>query len=530
MKKMPLTSPVERKRNDQLSPTREFLASRAAIITFVVLAIWLALVVFTTSRHEFWRDEVRALTLARTAESPLDLYHLIRDDGHPVLWYVLLFLGASIMDTPLVLPITSVLIAFAAVAVFMWFAPFPLWFRCVFIFSALPAFEYSVMARNYGISMLLFFVAAVLYRTRTTHPFRLALVLALLANTNVHSAMLTCLVAAAWAWDIVTDQKKGLIPVEFSRYLPLAVVGAGVLLCLVFAMPSENTILTPARADSIGDIGAALRGAVLRPDLTFSELVPSWLRPKLAVLLLYGAILGLVSRPNLFLAALAAQMVFGVFFRVVYPGWYRHQGLYLVLLGFLYWVSVETARTRTASGSRGLVFRGGLYGAVLVLVLTQLSRTPHLVWADLNGTRSSSKAFGQFLHESPQFRNAVIVPEPDFTMEALPYYAGNPIYFPREGRFGTTVSWTSTSKAHLTLGELLRAARDVRDQSANPVLIVLAPVNLDGGAGEQKYMYGKVFSWTAAAAEEFRNATALLGEFDASEGDEDYRVFVLTGR
>ena len=50
MKKMTVTS-VER--NDQLSPTREVPPSRSAIVTFVVLAIWLALVVFTTTRHEY---------------------------------------------------------------------------------------------------------------------------------------------------------------------------------------------------------------------------------------------------------------------------------------------------------------------------------------------------------------------------------------------------------------------------------------------------------------------------------------------
>jgi len=175
------------------------------------------------------------------------------------------------------------------------------------------------------------------------------------------------------------------------------------------------------------------------------------------------------------------------------------------------------------------MFQGGLYGAVLVLVLTQLSRTPQLLRADILGARSASKAFGEFLNHSTQFQNAVIVPEPDYNVESLPYYADNQVYLPREGRFGKTVSWTSASKAHLTLGELLEAARDVRSRTGSPVLIVLEPLNLDSGAGEQKYMYGKVFSWTAAEAEEFRNATTLLREFDASEGDEDYRVFLLAG-
>jgi hypothetical protein len=78
---------------------------------------------------------------------------LTQHKGHPILWYLLLYIGKTIVDTPLILPVTSIVIAFGAVAVFMFFAPFPLWIRCLFIFSALPVYEYSVMARNYGISM-----------------------------------------------------------------------------------------------------------------------------------------------------------------------------------------------------------------------------------------------------------------------------------------------------------------------------------------------------------------------------------------
>jgi hypothetical protein len=512
---------------DQLSRIGESWRSRRSITTVILLSIWLGLVVFTASRHEFWRDEVRALSLARAANSPLDLYALVQHDGHPLLWYLVLFLGTSIVDTRLVLPIASIVIAFAAVGLFMRFAPFPLWFRTVFIFSAVPLFEYSVMARNYGISMLLLFVSAILYRTHATQPYRLAFALGLLANTNVHSAMFACLVAAAWAWDIAAGQKAALISRGFRSYLPLGVVAAGVLLCLLSTIPPEDTILTAVRDSAgAGSIRPVLRTAVLRPDLTFPDLIPSWVRPKPAILLLYGAIAGLFMRPNLLLTALAAQTALGVFFQGVYPGRYRHQALYLVLLVFLYWLHNESAGKRAWSGLRRVLFHGGLYGAVLALMLFDLERAPRKVWADITGTMSASAALGAFLRESPQFHDAVIVPEPDNRMESLPYYAGNPIYLPREARFGTTVSWTSAAKVHLTLGELLGDAREVRRDTGRPVLIVLAPLAIDGSDGSQRFHYGKVFSWTAAEAAEFHGATRFLRQFD-SRGDEDYRVFVL---
>jgi hypothetical protein len=108
----------------QARSKESFTSTKSAILGVAILAIWLTVVVFTTTKHEFWQDEVRALSLARAAISPLDLYGLTQYDGHPVLWYLLLYIGKSIVDTPLVLPVTSILIAFAAVAVFMFFRRF----------------------------------------------------------------------------------------------------------------------------------------------------------------------------------------------------------------------------------------------------------------------------------------------------------------------------------------------------------------------------------------------------------------------
>ena len=135
---------------------RRLLPSRRAyvIVTAILLGLWLAVVIFTALRHEYWRDEVRAWSLAREATSPLDLFHRIRYEGHPILWYLLLYVGKSIVDTPLVLPITSIVIASAAVTIFMLRSPFPLWMKASFLFSALPLYVYSVKARNYAYQVL----------------------------------------------------------------------------------------------------------------------------------------------------------------------------------------------------------------------------------------------------------------------------------------------------------------------------------------------------------------------------------------
>ncbi len=216
-----------------------------------MLAVWLAVVIFTSTRHEYWRDEVRVLSLARAAHSPLDLLHVIRYEGHPALWYLIVYLGDSMLHSPLVLPIASITIAFAAVTLFLFRSPFPLWLKALFVFGGFPLYEYSVKVRNYGISMLLFFVAASLYRHRSRHWLPLAVALALLANTNVHSMSLACLLMAVWMWDERRDRRL---------VLAAGIVGLGILLCVLVVTPPHDTVLTRFYSRTPQDLGSAFAG------------------------------------------------------------------------------------------------------------------------------------------------------------------------------------------------------------------------------------------------------------------------------
>lgn len=515
-----------------LSITREkvsIVSTKSVIVAVTILGIWLTIVIFTETRHEFWRDEVRALSLARAATSPLDLFELTRYDGHPILWFLLLFIGKSIVDTQLILPIISISVAFAAVIIFLFFSPFPFWIRCLFIFNALSFYEYSVIARNYGISMLLMFAVAMIYRNRGQYPLLLASVLALLANTNVHSAILVCLITALWVCDTIIEQRTASVRVwSLSLYLSFAIVFASVLLCVVSSMPKENAILTSVYDFSVRDLWSSFVDAVLRPGQTFSALMPKVL-PLLVSLLLYLAVLGLIHRPNLALTALGSLIAFGLFFRLGYGGSYRHQGLFLVFLLVLYWIYIESLKNDKAiKRIKYLLFNTGLYVAMLLLILWNVHKTTVAVWGDINLEISSSKAFGEFLNTSKFYKNAIIVPEPDYLLESLPYYAKNRIYLPRENRFGTTVSWTTEANYRLSLGELLSLAIDLKSRFDQPVLIVLGHWDIYKYEHRKKnFSYNKIFTWNKDEFTEFNRLTILVAKFMSAYSDENYLVYAI---
>jgi hypothetical protein len=490
-----------------------------------VLCAWLALVIFTTAHHEYWRDEVRAFSLARQAATPFDLYGLLQNEGHPIVWYLLLFIGKSIVNTPLVLPIISIFVALSAVCFFMFFAPLPFWFRCLFL-TTFPLFEYSVMARNYGIGMLFLFVCAALYRHREKRPWAFALSLALLANTHALCAILAILIVGLWFYEEIRTQSPHPLRTRLARMAgPFALVAAGVLLCALFVIPNGSTVATSVYQMGPGDIFRAFIDALFQPWNTFHYLMlfPS---PWFVSTLLLMAILGLLSKPSLMVAAFIGEIAFGVFFRVVYPGFYRQEGLYFIFLLFLYWIYFDSPPNALPTRVGRWITRFGFYGAMGILLLFNSVRGTAAVVEDIQQARSSSKAFGEFLATSVMYHDAIILPEPSAFMESLPMYASNTIYLPRQHRFGNVVSNTTQSDHRLTLGELLALAEILHVQYNKPILIVIGFEDFSRLSSDSiQYVFNNEFTWTDAEYTAFQKSTTWVANYHAQAGDENYSVY-----
>ena len=116
--------------------------------------------------HVFWRDEVRALNIAKAAENLLQLPKLLENEGHPFLWYFILKITYAFTHSNYVLPVLAALFATINVFFLLFKSPFHWSLVAIFIFGQYGLYEYGIIARNYGITLTLFFSFAILYRQK----------------------------------------------------------------------------------------------------------------------------------------------------------------------------------------------------------------------------------------------------------------------------------------------------------------------------------------------------------------------------
>jgi hypothetical protein len=130
-------------------------------IRFLLFGLWLAAAAALAWRHVIWRDEARALSIAIQGEDWIAMLRGLHGDGHPALWYLLLRAVHGIAGRPEVLPLLAFAIAVAAAWLIVWRSPFPLALIPLILASHFFIYEFSAMARNYGIGMLILFALAI---------------------------------------------------------------------------------------------------------------------------------------------------------------------------------------------------------------------------------------------------------------------------------------------------------------------------------------------------------------------------------
>jgi len=522
-------------------------AAHRRLIALAMFVVWLGVVSFLAWTHLVWRDEVKALSIALQGDSVFSMLKELHWEGHPAVWYLLLRAAHTLVPRPEVLLLVSIVVAAVAVLILVLRAPFSLPLLALILVARFSMYEYSVMARNYGISMLLLFLFAAFYERHRDKDCLLGVLLFLLANCNVHSALLAGGLLLFWFVDILCGEAANKLQNIRMFLYNAALAAIGVVTCFITVFPAlcDSSEIDPANIT----FKTLIKGIFL-PSLQLdswglpgadrlAKQMPLLGKPLTLVksLILFGSTLGLIRRTGAFVAALTTLVGLSLFFVVLSPGSYRHQALWLVFLICMYWLAVSgDAHKGACFADRLKPFVGrlstagtALFVSVLLLQLRySAEKIFGIVIAPVEALDNRSNNMRSILAGHPDLKQAVIVADPDFLLETMPYYVSNSTYLMREQRYGNVVHFTRKAQLELSLGDVLTNARRLRQATGKPVVILLSH-EIDPSLPAQVYKegYNWTFTITPEQARAFQLSTRLLKYRAPAETDEEYYAYVM---
>jgi hypothetical protein len=204
-------------------------------LQWAAFLLYLLVAGFTMANHEMWADELHSWNIARGSESFADIFRNSRYEGHPPLWYFILWTIAQFTHNLVAVQVVHLLIAAVPVLLVLFYSKMPVATKLLIPFGYFFLFEYAILSRNYAIGILLACVICVIMRRNFRYKTALYYtLLLLLANTHLLGTLLAGSLHVYYLlWQM--QQKK-----------TMAVIAGHVLLGILVALPAVYFILPPA--------------------------------------------------------------------------------------------------------------------------------------------------------------------------------------------------------------------------------------------------------------------------------------------
>ncbi len=407
-----------------------------------VITVYAALTLFTVLRHEPWLDEAQSWLLVRDASLPR-LLSLMNYEGSPALWHLILLPFAKAGLPYICQALVHWLIATAAVTVFMFRAPLARSTKVLLVFSYYMAYEYSVVARCYGLGVLLMFLIAGAHEQRFRRPVRYGLLVLLLSNANVFSLFTASGLVLRYAYEVLWV-RRGAPEARLAR-AGLSLMVLGVVVAVLQLVPAADNIHGPL-VDHVRpmEIARAFRGAFFATsgDKKSYELV--------SAVILGVALMSILRRPGALFVVLWSYLGMCYVFVFRYDTLARHHGLLLMILMFGFWIAHHEPdrywfglRTRLEKLYERVDFSGLAHAMIRFSLFIGVAYTLKMHYEDIRYPFSHSKAVARFLREQGLDQRTFITHHSCGPSAVFPYLPHVKCWYAGIQEYGTYSIWNT---------------------------------------------------------------------------------------
>jgi hypothetical protein len=419
-------------------------------------------------RHEMWQDELQAWMTARDSFSLTELSAAVKYQGHPLLWYLLLYPLTRLTHNPLAMQIVHVFIAGAMVWVFARFSPFTRLQKALFIFGFFPLYEYTVISRGYGLGILFLFLFCAFYKERLKKYVLLSLLIFLLAQTSATGLVVAIALQAVLVFEIIVDRQFRQQVSKTGLVFMLTVFFAGVTVCLWQCIPPADSGIatqwyTQLDYFRLERIASQIYLSYFASPYYWSPAVPLWayeggllLKACLAGAIFLYCCLLFLRQPKVLFLYLCGTLGLSAFFYLKYEGYSWHHGHLYILLFVCFWLSAYYPDTSSlaAKSDKLSAFCKKYQGFFIsVLLISQLVQGARVYLQDCFHNFSSAKQAAQFIKKQG-LEKMPIIGEPDYMASPVCGYLDKKIYYLRGKRFGSYIRWDRRRLAAYDLNKL----------------------------------------------------------------------------
>jgi hypothetical protein len=489
----------------------------------LILLSYLLLIAFSIWHHEMWRDEIQAWDIVLNSDSVLELFQNIRYEGHPLLWFLLLWPFTFITDSPYAIQFAHFFLTAFAAYLIVFRSPLQDYEKVFLLFSYFMFYEYSVISRNYMIGVVLMLTIAILWKDLTKNIGWISLLIFLLFQTSAMMALMS--VAILFALLIEFWLKKEIWKPRFI--IPFLFAASGFLLFIFTTLPPADSSYASSwnfKMDMdwiVRDLILLGDGLVVRPTtirfLRTSDVITNTYIDAMAGLLFALAIL-VAFRKDL-VAFLFLLCSFGILFTFFYlkdVAGARHVGHFTLALVFAIWISYQ--KSPLGNGKR-IIFALILFLKLPLGLVAQFK--------DWKGPYSHAENVAHYI-ETRMPENVQIAGGYNYLATPVAGFLEKDILFLNDGRIASYVIWRSKywneGVKNMPEFEVLRKFASTVDVTKSNVLIT--KYNRENEPGLIMLSEGQ--SRRIEIAGKSYRISCIKAFTDAITWDENYYLFQLS--
>jgi hypothetical protein len=416
----------------------------SSVKTFwIIFLVYVAAISVLSFFHEYWRDELQPYMLVRGSNSIRELLNNSRYEGHPSLWFIMLF-GLKIFGSGMLpMKVLHLLIASLTAWIILRYGPFKTLQKILLLSGYFFFYEYVFIVRNYAIGLLFIvsFCALFPYRQSPKYFFLMALTIVGMMLSNFYSFFIGIACMSLLAGEHIFYHK---VKDKIWKLLPAyAIMLAGIILFLLDTTPPPdygyasgwNTVLHIE--DVMGTIARVCHVFIPIPILSIhfwnSTFISGIHLQAIIGFMIIVMVLYVFSQNRLsfWFMLLNFGMLLG-FSYVKFNGFLRHNGhIYIAFIAMLWLQHYLPGKSKERSKLSGIL----LYTLLSVQVVAMFIAVGY----EVRYPFSQAKNAAFFIERN--YPNNIVVAHQDIGSSSVCAYLKSPFYYPLSDRFGTYLIW-----------------------------------------------------------------------------------------